>query len=171
MKKKSAKKRRPAKRLKKRSRARRQKKTAGRKKISRRKKIPRKKAAAKKAKRAAFPKTAPPAKETIERLLKKGRQRGFLTETEVLHVFFELEDYLETYEDFLDLVERAGFNVIETKDDLLLKKDERKELFKKANLEKSEKQSVGIDLVDALQADSIQMYLREIGKIPLLRKN
>lgn len=110
----------------------------------------------------------PPSPEVLEKLIRKGNQRGFLTETEVLCIFLEAEDYLNVYEDFLDKIERSGLTIIETKEDLLLKKEERKELLKRANVEKGEGPAIGLPLVDELSADSIQMYLREIGKIPLL---
>lgn len=113
-------------------------------------------------------KALPPSPEVLEKLIRKGNQRGFLTETEILCAFPEAEDYLNVYEDFLDKIERCGLTIIETKEDLLLKKEERKELLKRANVEKGEGPALVLPLVDELSADSIQMYLREIGKIPLL---
>lgn len=114
------------------------------------------------------PKAAPPSVETLDKLLKKGHQRGFLTETEILCAFPEMEDYLDVYDDFLDRVAEKGLNVVETKEELLGKKEEKKEPAKRGRGEKATSPYLNIELFDELTADSIQMYLREIGKIPLL---
>ena len=51
------------------------------------------------------PKAEPPTEEDLNRLMKKAEQRNFLTENEVLFAFPEVEDYLPTYEAFLDRME------------------------------------------------------------------
>ncbi len=101
--------------------------------------------------------------EKIDKLYNKARSRGFVTETEILYSFPELEEYIDDFEDFLDTLESSGIQVVETSGNLLgepgLLPDEKP---KKA----SEKQR--LDLSD-ISNDSIQMYLREIGKVSLLR--
>lgn len=119
---------------------------------------------------AAYVKAAPPLPETVAKLLKKGRQRGFLTETEILFAFPNIEDYLEAYELFLDTLEEIGLKVIETTDELLVEKEGKKEPIKKGK-SKTAKVAPPVlerEILEELTADSIQMYLREIGKIPLL---
>lgn len=108
----------------------------------------------------------PPSQDVMDKLFQRSKSRGFLTEQEVLYAFPEIEDYIEVYEDFLELLYDYGVNVVEQKGGLLqlpseLKKPEKGD-------EKKEKAKVmGIDLSD-ISSDSIQMYLREIGKVPLL---
>ena len=106
----------------------------------------------------------PPSRETIDMLIKKGQQRGFVTETEVLYVFSNLEEYIVAYEDFLDRMDGIGIGVIEMKEGIIGQQEDREKLLDQIRLSKEKKR---FDLTD-ISADSIQMYLREIGKIPLL---
>ncbi|MCG2689943.1 sigma-70 family RNA polymerase sigma factor, partial [Candidatus Parcubacteria bacterium] len=95
-----------------------------------------------------------PEKESQD-LMAKGRQRGFVTENELFYTFTRLEKYLPQYEEFLDNLEKAGIRVEESKQGLLEKPKEEKgsQLF--------------FDLTQ-LSADSVQMYLKEIGRVPLI---
>lgn len=107
--------------------------------------------------------TAFPA-EAAEHLLKKGRMRNFLTENELLFVFNNLEDYILDVEHWMQSVEAQGIQIIET-DGNILGLDGKKVGLYDANREKAGK--AAMDLSD-ISSDSIQMYLREIGKVPLL---
>ncbi|MBI4239384.1 sigma-70 family RNA polymerase sigma factor [Candidatus Uhrbacteria bacterium] len=104
-----------------------------------------------------------PSPQTIEAFITKGRSRGFLTEEEILYTFPDLEEYAEQYEDFLDELESHSITIIERKTGFL---DITPQPEKTAK-EKKEHAVSHIDLSD-ISADSIQMYLREIGKVPLL---
>jgi RNA polymerase primary sigma factor len=114
-------------------------------------------------------KALPPTPEILERLLRKGQQRGFVTENEVLFTFSEVEDYLSVYEEFLDRLEKIGVHLIEMKEGILGREKEREDVYDKIRVsrEKTEKKERKSDIPELTQ-DSIQMYLREIGKIPLL---
>jgi RNA polymerase primary sigma factor len=104
-----------------------------------------------------------PQEETLNRLIEKGKMRGFVTETELLHIFPEVEEYIYDYEDFLGEVFKNGIRIIEDTGNVLGQGLEKKQEVKN-------KQNIGglsIDL-SKLSSDSIQMYLREIGKVPLL---
>lgn len=154
------------------------KKTAAKKKKSGR---PAKKAAKKPAKRGRPAKKKPAAKkakskkaarrpkikpdfEAIETLIRKGRSRGFITEKEILMVFSDLEEYIDEFEIFLDRLDKLGIQIIEVKSGVLGKKKEREEILTDIGISEEKKR---LDLTD-IYADSIQMYLREIGKVPLL---
>jgi len=102
-------------------------------------------------------------------LVQKGKARNFVTETELLYAFRELEEYIPTFEDFLEELTRLGIQIIETGGEILGKREavttalgKTKEGTKRRGREQS------VDLTEALTADSIQMYLREIGRVPLL---
>ncbi|PIT90155.1 RNA polymerase sigma factor RpoD [Candidatus Kuenenbacteria bacterium CG10_big_fil_rev_8_21_14_0_10_36_11] len=97
-------------------------------------------------------------------LFQKGRTRGFLTEAEILIAFPEAEEYMLEYEKFLALLEHSSIQVIEGEMGLLSKTEDRKKVLSGLGLLGDSKRS---DLTDIF-ADSIQMYLREIGKVPLL---
>lgn len=108
----------------------------------------------------------PPTQDILDRLFRTAKSRGFLTEQEVLYAFPEIEDYVDVFEDFLELMHDFGVNVVEQKGGLLQLPSEQKKPAK--GEEKKEKSKVlGIDLSD-ISSDSIQMYLREIGKVSLL---
>ncbi len=109
-------------------------------------------------------KAQPPTLEQLQRLMDRGQMRGFVTENEMLQVFPEVEDYVPVYEETLDLLETRGIHVIEMKEGFLGHKSERDEAMDKIRVSSDAKK---LDLTDITQ-DSIQMYLREIGKIPLL---
>jgi RNA polymerase primary sigma factor len=103
--------------------------------------------------------TTPPTKEAMAKAIEKGRTRGFLTETEILYLFPDVEDYIYEYEEFLGDLSDAGVNISSDSGGVLGSKVEE--------MDKLKKTSVSVDL-NSLTADSIQIYLREIGKIPLL---
>ncbi|MDP3970201.1 MAG: sigma-70 family RNA polymerase sigma factor [bacterium] len=104
-----------------------------------------------------------PEKAAIK-LIKKARMRNFLTENEILYVFNNLEDYIAEYEQWLTDLEKQAIQVIET-DGSILGMDAKKVGLYDANKEKAGR--AAMDLSD-ISSDSIQMYLREIGKVPLL---
>ena len=112
-----------------------------------------------------------PTEDQISKLVKKGRERGFLTEHEILILFSRLEQYLDVYESFLDLVDKNSVSVIEVQQGGLLGKtynDQRDDVMTGLQGDQPDVASgLSFDLGNISQ-DSIQMYLREIGKVPLL---
>jgi RNA polymerase primary sigma factor len=114
-----------------------------------------------------YVKAPAPDDEALERLYEKARTRSFLTETEILYAFPDIEDYIPTYEGFIDRLDGAGIAVVEMKEGILGRKQERQGILVQMNSAIPEL-GVKIDPFD-LTADYIQIYLREIGKIPLLK--
>src|SRR3989344_9167927 len=116
--------------------------------------------------KAAAPLERHPDQAAVERLIAKGRSRAFVTETEIAYVFPEVEEYLEDYEQFLDTLEDMGVGIVSMGVNILdlhgrVKKEE---MNVKIGTPVDKRR---LDLSD-ISADSIQMYLREIGKVPLL---
>jgi RNA polymerase primary sigma factor len=105
----------------------------------------------KKARKARYVKVAWPA-EKAKSILQKGRLRGFLTEEEILYALPDLEDYLDEYENFLDQVCIIGVIIKESSGDIL-------------SVDNEEVKLIGIPKIPY---NSVQMYLKEIGKTPLL---
>jgi len=105
-----------------------------------------------------------PTEEQIKDLIIKGRSRGFLTETELLHIFPEIEEYIYDYELTLEVLQKNGIQIIEDTGGFLGAGDDIKNKSGQI-VGFSEKKKFDIS---ELSADSIQMYLREIGKVPLL---
>jgi len=95
--------------------------------------------------------------EDILKLIEKGRQRGFVTEAEIMHAFPHVEKDIEGLERLYERLEASNINVIET--GKIFEADKNKEFEEKKKLE--------ADLGD-ISSDSVQMYLREIGQYALL---
>lgn len=111
-----------------------------------------------------------PTLEMITTLLQKGRNRGFLTEKEILTVFPKVEQYIPEYEYFLDLMEKNSVGIMmggAQPGNLLGRKDEQNQMVSELQGRQPDVQEGYFDLASIAQ-DSIQMYLREIGKVPLL---
>jgi len=110
----------------------------------------------------------PPSEEQIWHLLDKGRSRGFVTEIEVLALFPRLERYLDVYESFQNTLDKNGVGIVEMKEGLLGQRHEHREILQEFQGEQPDvKEGAEFDF-GTISQDSIQMYLREIGKIPLL---
>jgi len=108
-----------------------------------------------------------PSVEQIKKLIDKGRLRGFVTETELLYLFPEVEEYVYDYDVFLGELQKSGVKIMEDSGRILdtaEKKAAEPPLTGKALAHQN---ALNIDL-SKLSADSIQMYLKEIGKVPLL---
>ena len=108
-----------------------------------------------------------PTEEQMLKLIEKGRLRGFITETELLYLFPEVEEYVYEYDVFLGELQKSGVRIMEDSGrilDMAEKKANEPALTGKALAHQN---AMNIDL-SKLSADSIQMYLKEIGKVALL---
>ncbi|MDZ7611346.1 MAG: RNA polymerase sigma factor RpoD [Candidatus Moranbacteria bacterium] len=108
----------------------------------------------------------------IKNLLGRGRQRGFVTEEEIIHELGDIERNLERLEEFYDKADKFGVKVISSEDvlkDEIEREAQKNEVGKKRK--KIEKEVKKQEKTDVHDADSIQMYLREIGKVDLLNSD
>lgn len=87
--------------------------------------------------------------EKIKVLVNKGKERGFVTEDEILYLFPDIERNLNILEKIYERLETAGIELKSTSE--LWQENERAILETKEEL-----------------ADATQKYLTEIGKYPLL---
>lgn len=105
------------------------------------------------------------ADEQIKELLDRGKSKGFVTEEEILHIFPDIEDDIEKLEKIYDELEQANIK-IETTVDVIDVVENKEDDSKKSKAEVKEEMK---DLsLDNIFNDSVQMYLREIGRVPLL---
>ena len=130
----------------------------------------------------------------IEALIKRGQQRGFVTEEEILHELGDIEKNIEDLEIFYDGAEKYGVKVLSSEDVIrseiereLQEKEEakkqkkaaEKKAFKKTGKKEKDEGKIEEEIdeedvkenVDFKDTDSIQMYLREIGKVDLLTQD
>ncbi len=134
------------------------------KKVKRAYKKPKKK---KVVRRGRPKKVTPPTEEEVNLLIQKGRRRGFITEKEILKIFEEIESYLDAYLEFEEELEANGIQIVDLRGGVLTSQDEKDKLLSGVGLEVRDPSAPKYDIPE-LTADSIQMYLREIGKIKLL---
>ncbi|MCD4705327.1 sigma-70 family RNA polymerase sigma factor, partial [bacterium] len=139
---------------------------AAKKKIVKSKKIAKKITNTKKAKKQKKKKIVNisiifPDIKHLEDLVREGRNRGFITEEELLYAFPQLEEYLFMYEEFLNDLEKNSVDIIAREGGIL---DNTKESEDDMKIDLAG----GIFDLGKISSDSIQMYLREIGKVPLL---
>ncbi len=130
------------------------------------KKAPAKKSVAKKAvvgpvkkekKVVSLGKRGADREQKFERLFVKGRQRGFVTYSEILAEFPQIEDDLNFLGEIYDRFEAAGVDVLEDSD--ILADVDDPEFLDKTKLGKT---------LTGTSLDSVQMYLKEIGKHKLI---
>ena len=100
----------------------------------------------------------------VENLINKGRSRGFITENELMRVFKDLEDYVVKFEELMDHLEDVAVQIVSSEGGILDMQETSHDLLSRSGVKSDEKRG---DLTD-IAGDSIQMYLREIGKVPLL---
>lgn len=100
----------------------------------------------------------------VSALLDRGRARGFLTYGEILQDFPRIEENITLLEELYHKLEIAGVDVLEEKGFIEFdEEDTAKQKKKNTAGEKYFKEDV-----EHISSDSVQMYLKEIGKIPLL---
>jgi len=101
---------------------------------------------------AALPRKRAPVflPEKFQKLLEKGRERGFVTPSEILFFFPEVERDIKGLDKLYEDLEKEGIEVREAK-----------ELLPEAEKEK-------VAAAPEVRIDPIQMYLREIGQIPFV---
>jgi len=109
-------------------------------------------------------KISPPSikEEKINYLMKKGKERGFITEAEILSNFPQIETDISLLEEIYDLCEKSNIEIIESKD-LIELPEEKITVHDLKKALKDEDEAFTYEMNDA-----VQNYLREIGKVSLL---
>jgi len=106
--------------------------------------------------------STPLDQKLVKKLLEKGKREGFITQEEVALAFPFAEEYLEALDDFYIKAMDAGIDIFDNISEEELKESEK--LSK--NFAKE------IELLSTLDSpsvsDPVRMYLREIGRIPLI---
>ncbi len=126
------------------------------KKIKKGKKKAVRKPAKKAAKKIKVLKIAEDYLEALEDLIRRGRGRGFVTDAEVLNYFPKIEQNLGFLEKVYDRLEKEGIKVRESGSIIA------------GGEEISAKELSDATRIDQNLPDAVQMYLKEIGRTPLL---
>jgi RNA polymerase primary sigma factor len=112
------------------------------KKKGRRKKEVRRKRKGKEKKKEVF------VEDKLSQLIQKGKERGFVTFSEILYFFPEVEEDIEGLERLYETLEKEGIEVREHREFLVPEEEE--------------------ELIPEAKIDPVQMYLKEIGETPTL---
>lgn len=138
------------------------------------KKVVPSKSAAKKpaAKKPLSPKQevkATAQKNAVEELLLRGKQRGFVTEDEIIHILPDVEQDLEGLELLYEKLENGGIRIIGSEEILKIETVKEGEKFSASEKEAAKVKARLMDMgEDEVSADLVQMYLKEIGRVALL---
>ena len=95
--------------------------------------------------------------ELVQELIARGRKRGFVTDSEVLHYFPNIEENISFLEQIYDELEKSSIKVIETNQLIQVSEED----VTKEELERATH-------INSTLPDAVQMYLKEIGKTSLL---
>lgn len=121
-------------------------------------------------------------KKSIDELITKGKDQGFVSEGEILQAIPEAEANIQKLEEVLEYFDNEGIDVVEGKEALSMdasvieakkevlesKKHETEILKMEEEPDEGSETFSSQDFSGGLAGDSVQMYLREIGRVNLL---
>jgi len=99
-------------------------------------------------------------KKEIKKLIKRGREQGFVTQDDILAIFPKAEKYVDQLDDLYTKLLEDKIDVFDT---TAAEAEETKSI---TELEKEIEALATID--EGAVSDPVRMYLREIGRVPLL---
>ncbi len=108
-------------------------------------------------------------------LVSAGKAKGFITQQELEQAVPNVEKQIEMLDLLFQILMEEGIEVVDVRDDLIWSLAEDSKMSKKTEATKKKmrnKLDVNIDphlLEDDISDDSVRMYLKEIGQVPLLR--
>ena len=106
--------------------------------------------------------------DLIEELIVRGKQRGFVTEDEIINLIPDVEEEIGELENLYEKLETAGVKIVVSDDMLKIDTEKEVELYEKSKKEKTPDIFLGESVEDS-SSDLVQMYFREIGRVPLLK--
>ena len=106
--------------------------------------------------------------DLVEELIYRGKQRGFVTEDEILHAFPDAEQNIEELGALYEKLEGMGVKVMTSDEIIKMETDKISEDMENEKTGKRKKKAE-IEVPEEASSDLVQMYLREIGRVELLK--
>lgn len=97
----------------------------------------------------------------MQSLLKSGKERGYITQDEILSIFPKPEEHIGELDDFYNRLIKAGIDVFESVS------EEDEDRTKPIEQLERELETLTV-LTEGTVSDPVRMYLKEIGRVPLL---
>ena len=95
----------------------------------------------------------------LKKLIDKGKKQGYVTQEEVLEVFPQAEEDIQALDGLYEIFVEEGVDVFESFEE-----------ESKSEKEVEEEVKITSTLDKTVTSDPVRMYLREIGKTPLLTR-
>jgi len=105
--------------------------------------------------------------ENVCNLIVKGKEQGFITQREILQTIPNFEEDIELVDDFYSLMDEAGIEIVESEQNM--KDVVAPTLEEMAENPDKYTASAKEEGVQDVSRDSVRLYLREIGRVPLLK--
>jgi RNA polymerase primary sigma factor len=113
--------------------------------------------------------------EELDMLVVQGKSKGFLTHQELQNALPDVEKSIEMLDRLYEVLMDQGVEVLDVRDDLIWSRGDRdKETYSKKTkaTKKKMRNILDIDINASSESpvseDSVRMYLKEIGQVPLL---
>src|SRR3990170_1072380 len=115
------------------------------------------------AKKHEGPKKEKDLNKAIQQLFQEGTERGFITQEEILDLIPRPEHHLREVDELYDKLMKAGVDIFESTAAEIAKED----VQAATELEKELEELARLD--ERFITDPVRMYLKEIGRVPLLK--
>lgn len=96
--------------------------------------------------------------EAIDKLVKKGRTKGFVTQQEIMSTIPDAENNVDGLDDLYSTLIDQGIEVV----------DQKEKMIWQTETEEDVEKATSDEYIKDIADDSVRLYLREIGKIPLI---